>query len=325
MARAAVTLAYLAVAGTLAFATTFVLVRWLISSLAGTTLVGVDIHKRHRPRVPEMGGIAVVTGFYVGVTFLSLTAADSAATPFYSASLLAILGAAFVGILDDLFAIRKLTKALLPFILAVPLGILLYLQGSTIVLGVDVGVLSILLIPFGLTSAANTANMLEGFNGLGAGLGIIMSSGLILLSLILHATEGLYLLVPLLGALVAFMWFNRYPSRIFPGDSMTLMVGAALGCAAVISSPSFRLYGLILFLPMITEFLLKARGRFEAENYGEVVDDGRLVHSGRVESIAHVLMRRGKFKEWQVVAILWGMETALVAAVLLGAILLSGG
>lgn len=316
------TLPYLAIAGAVSFAITFVFVKWLISSLKGTSLVGVDIHKRSQPRIPEMGGIAVFVGFYAGLILPLLIATDTPATPFFSPALLAILGAAFVGLLDDLFAIRKLAKAVLPFLFAVPLGVLLYLSGNTLILGINVGILMVILAPLGITSAANAANMLEGFNGLGAGLGLIMSGGLILLSSLLQASEALYLLVPLFAALLAFLWFNRFPARVFPGDSLMLMTGAAVASAAIISSPSFKLYGFVLFLPMIAEVLLKARGRFRAENYGTVGNDNRLAYAGRVESLAHLVMRSGRFREWEVVAILWAIEAVLVALVLASALLL---
>ena len=309
---------YLAVSGGLAFATTFVLVRWLIRSLRGSTVVGVDIHKPHQPRIAEMGGAAVLVGFYLGVSFLAIFASDAIPASVYNAALLAILGAGFVGIMDDLFAIPKRYKAIFPFVFSLPLGLVVFLRGETFLLGADAGVLMVVLVPFGITSAANAANMLEGFNGLGAGLGIIMTASLIILSSLLRAGEGLFLLVPLLGALLAFLWYNRYPARVFPGDSMTLSVGATLACAAITSQPSFKMYGLLLFLPMIAEFFLKARGGFRGENYGTLGPDGRLTHRGRIESLAHLVMHAGRYKEWQVVTILWALEAAIAATLLVG-------
>jgi UDP-N-acetylglucosamine--dolichyl-phosphate N-acetylglucosaminephosphotransferase len=263
-----------------------------------------------------MGGAAVLVGFYIGVSFLAIFGSEDILAPLYNAALLAVLGAGFVGILDDLFAIRRRYKALIPFLLSLPLGIVVFLRGDTDLFGFNVGTLMVFLVPFGVTSAANAANMLEGFNGLGAGLGIIMASSLIVLSFALGAQEGLFLLVPLLGALLAFLWYNRYPARVFPGDSMTLSVGAAVACAAIISQPSFKTYGFLLFIPMIAEFFLKARGRFRGENYGSVGSDGRLTYRGRVESLAHLIMRRGRYREWQVVAILWAAEAAIAVALL---------
>jgi len=315
----------LAIAGTLSFAATFLFAAWHIRALRGSTIVGIDIHKPNSPRIAEMGGASLLVGFYLGVSILAIFANSTIPAPIFSTSLLAILGAGFVGILDDLFAIPKRYKALLPFLASLPLGVVEYSGNATSILGFNVGGLMIVLIPLGVTSAANASNMLEGFNGLGAGLGIIMCVGLITLASMFGAQAGLFILVPLLGSLLAFLWFNRYPARIFPGDSLTLCVGAAIACAAIISTPSFKMFGIFLFIPMIAEFVLKARGRFRGENYGMHMPDGRLLHQGRVESLTHLITRTGRFREWQVVSILWGAESVLVAVLLVAARLSTPG
>jgi len=176
-----------------------------------------------------------------------------------------------------------------------------------------------LVVPLGVTSASNAANMLEGFNGLGAGLGVIMTASLIALSLLTGAQEGLFLLFPLLGALAAFLCFNRYPARVFPGDSMTLFTGATIACAAIISSPSLKAFGALLFIPMIIEFVLKFRGHFQAENYGEIGSDGRLGWDGPVESLAHAVMRWKRLREWEIVLVIWAFEAVVCVAVIVAA------
>ncbi len=301
--------------------TTLLATRWLIRRLQGTKLVGIDLHKPGRPLIPEMGGLAVIAGFYVGITLLQLIAPDGPPSAYLHASLVAIFGAGFVGLMDDLFDLRQRVKALLPFLFAIPLGIVAFRDpdGGTILLYADVGALIILAIPFGITSAANAANMLEGFNGLGAGLGIIMCVAMIGLAFLTGDTSGLYFVVPLLGALLAFLYFNRFPARVFPGDSMTLFVGATIAAAAIVSHQ--KTYGALLFLPMIAEFFLKLRGRFQGENYGEPDSEGNLRYSGKTESLAHVLMKRHPMKEWQVVGALWTLEAVVGAGVLVAAVL----
>jgi len=290
---------------------------WLIKSLRGTTLVGKDLNKPHSPLVPEMGGIAVILGFYAGVAVLVGLTAPVATNAVFFAALSACLGAGIVGLMDDMFRLRKRSKAILPFVLALPLGAVVYASKNTVLLGVDIGILMAVAVPVGVTSASNAANMLEGFNGLGAGLGIIITASLIALSFLTNAQEGLFLLFPLLGALSAFLLFNRYPARVFPGDSMTLFTGATIGCAAIISSPSLKTFGAILFFPMILEFILKLRGRFQGENYGKIGQDGRLVWNGRIESLAHAIMKWRPLREWEIVGILWAVELIIAVALVL--------
>jgi len=292
-------------------------------------MVGVDFNKPNRPVIPEMGGLAVIIGFYVGVIFLILF--YDVPMDIYYISLLAIMGAAVVGIMDDLFDLRQRVKAILPFLFALPLGIKIYqvaVEGvaygiqyfDTYILGIDIGVLTVLVIPLGITCAANAANMLEGFNGLGVGLGIIMTSTMIIISLILGETRGLFLLAPLLGALIAFLYFNKYPAKIFPGDTLTLFTGAVIACAAIISH--MKIIGALLFIPMIVEFFLKVRGKFKAENYGKPDKDGNLIYKGRIESLAHIFMKRRKLKETQLVAIFWAMEIVVCVTIIIGVIIL---
>ncbi|MEE9223700.1 MAG: UDP-N-acetylglucosamine--dolichyl-phosphate N-acetylglucosaminephosphotransferase [Thermoplasmata archaeon] len=267
-----------------------------------------------------MGGLAVVIGFYVGINVLTIFGDDSLQSSIFYLSLLAVLGAAVTGVMDDLFSMRQRVKTVLPFIFAIPLGSLMVNTGNTILLGANLGVLMLIVIPFGVTSAANASNMLEGFNGLGAGLGITMTVSMIVISMISGQTDGLFLLFPLLGALVAFLWFNKYPAKIFPGDSMTLFVGATLACAAIIAN--LKTFGAILFIPMIVEFFLKARGRFKGENYGMIDEEGNLTYEGRIESLAHLVMKWKKLKEYQIVAILLLVEIAVCLVAITGAMML---
>ncbi|HYM39085.1 MAG TPA: UDP-N-acetylglucosamine--dolichyl-phosphate N-acetylglucosaminephosphotransferase [Thermoplasmata archaeon] len=280
--------------------------------------MGKDLNKPDKPLVPEMGGLGVMLGFYIGVTILVVFSdpADAPARPYFYAALLASLGAGVVGLLDDMFGLRKRTKALLPFILALPLGAAVYQTGDVYLLGLNIGVIMVVAVATGITSAANAANMLEGLNGLGTGLMIIMTTTMIALSSLIGSSEGAFLLFPLLGSLLAFLWYNRFPARVFPGDSMTLFAGATIAAAAIVSSPSMKTLAALLFLPMIAEFVLKARLGFRGENFGRLGSDGKLHHEGSVESLTHIVMRHRPMEEWRVVAILWSVEAILCAAVL---------
>ena len=295
---------------------TYLFLPWLIRSLHGTPAMGKDLNKAGRPLVPEMGGLGVILGFYVGVSVFIALAADSFSGAALYAALTAVLGAGVVGLIDDMFGLRQRYKALLPFILALPLGAVTYSAGDVTLLGLNLGVLTIVVIPLGVTSAANAANMLEGFNGLGAGMGVIMALAIIGLGFVRGQDIGWVLAFPLLGALLAFLAFNKFPARVFPGDSMTLFMGAAIAAAAIVAQE--KTLGALLFIPMIAEFGLKLRGRFQGENYGNPNPDGRLVYEGPTESLTHVLMKWKSLKEWQVVGTLWGVE-AVVAIVVVAA------
>jgi UDP-N-acetylglucosamine--dolichyl-phosphate N-acetylglucosaminephosphotransferase len=299
------------------FVATFLFVPWLIRNLRGTSAVGRDINKPGRPMIPEMGGLAVILGSYIGVTLLVVFSPVETSRVYYFAALAASLGAGVIGVMDDAFNLRKRTKAIAPFFLAFPLGFASMATGNTVLFGVSIGYLIVPVVAAGVTSAANTANMLEGLNGLGTGLMMTITSALICLSILVGSREGLFLLFPLLGALLAFLWYNRYPARVFPGDSMTLFSGATIASATIVSSPSLKTFGFLLFLPMIVEFFLKARGRFRAENYGSPDGEGKLHYQGRVESLTHLIMKSWPMREWRIVLLFWCVQAMIGLALIL--------
>jgi UDP-N-acetylglucosamine--dolichyl-phosphate N-acetylglucosaminephosphotransferase len=296
-------------------AMTFAIIPWLIPKLKEKGIVGEDLNKPHRPKIVEMGGIAVVIGFFAGIS-VALVMDGVANKELLYVSLSAILGAAFVGILDDMFELRHRQKAFFPFLLALPLGAALDSRIHIPFIGeIEFGVLMIIVAPFAITCAANAGNMLEGFNGLGTGLGIIMSCTLIILGLQHNRLDGLYILAPLLGGLMAFLWFNRYPAKVFPGDTLMLFIGAAIAVGGMLSN--LYIQTTVIFLPMIIEFLLKLRGRFKAENYCSDASNGHLEYNGRIESLTHVFMKRMRLTEKGLVAVIWSVEMILCTSVVL--------
>ena len=289
--------------------TTYIILPWIIPRLKAKGIVGRDLNKPGQPEVAEMGGITVVVGFFAGVS--ALLALDGVNNiNILNASLSAILGAAFVGMMDDIFDLQQRHKAFLPFVLALPLGATVTSVDSTVVIPhvttIDFDVWMIIAAAFAVTCAANAANMLEGFNGLGTGLGIIMAMTLVWLSVVHQRMDGVYLLMPLIGALIAFLWFNKFPAEVFPGDTMMLFMGASLAAAGLLSG--LHVQTVFIFIPMITEFFLKSRGHFKAENYCSDASDGYLVYTGRIESLTHIFMKHSKVTEKGIVYRIWILE-----------------
>lgn len=299
----------------LSMAGTFVVMRPAMRKLRAAGITGRDRHKPGAPDLPEMGGLAVFVAFNVGVfAVLSLGGLSSAEQALVLASLVVAAGACITGVIDDLVALRQRFKAFIPLAFAAPLA--LYAPDTHVAVpmlgAVDFGLAyPLLLVPLAVACASNGFNMLEGFNGLGAGLGLIIGAALTVLALLSGNLLGLALLFPLLGALGAFLWFNVYPARVFPGDTMTLLVGAVLAASAILSKIEF--YGALLFLPHIVEFFLKLRGHFEAQSFASSVEpDGALRYEGPTRSLTHVVMKaRRRVTEPGLAATLWGAEAVL--------------
>lgn len=289
-----------------------------IRKLRGAGMVGRDRHKPGNPEVAEMGGIIVFGGFMAGLfAVLMLGDLGDRVDSLLLATAILGCGAAITGILDDFIALRQRFKAFLPFVFAVPLA--LFVEDTAIVFpfvgSVDLGlVYALALVPLAVACGSNSFNMLEGFNGLGAGLGLIMSLGISVAAWSGGDLTGLVITLPLAGALAAFLFYNAYPAKVFPGDTMTLFVGAMLVSAAILSKVEFAAG--VLFLPFIVEFLLKAQGRFEVQSFAARVEGGRMIRDGPVRSLTHVAMGKAGATEKQLVARLWGLELAMVGVAL---------
>jgi UDP-N-acetylglucosamine--dolichyl-phosphate N-acetylglucosaminephosphotransferase len=167
----------------------------------------------------------------------------------------------------------------------------------------------LLLVPVGVTVAANATNMLAGYNGLELGLGILEMSALSVIAAFLGQTTSLIILLSGLGALLGLLYFNWYPARTFVGDVGTLSIGAIVATAVIIGG--YEVAGVIVFIPHALDFLLKAAHRFPTTGWGgELHDDGRLrcPKHGPV-SLPQLLMKlAGGIHERSLVLLLMGIE-----------------
>lgn len=57
-----------------------------------------------------------------------------------------------------------------------------------------------------------------------------------------------------LGDFIAFKLFNKYPARIFPGNSGSLLFGGAVGAMIVLNN--LEIFGIVILIPHIINFLL---------------------------------------------------------------------
>lgn len=317
----------LLVACAISLLSTLLVMPRIIRKLHGARVVGRDINKPGRPEVAEMGGLGVFLGLFSGVfAFLLVGELPMGDESVILVALITCAGAAMTGIIDDLVELRQRFKAFIPVVFAAPLAV--YLSDYSIALPmlgpVDFGIFyPLVLVPLGITCAANGFNILEGYNGMGAGIGLVSTGALILLVILGGNWAALVLLVPLAATLLAFLWFNKYPARVFPGDTMTLLVGAVLAAAAMIGKVEF--WGALLFVPHIVEFFLKSRGGFTAQNFAKRITPRPaapplLAYDGRTESLTHIALKRRAMTEPGVSALFWSLQVA-VAAVSIGTFL----
>jgi len=94
--------------------------------------------------------------------------------------------------------------------------------------------LSLPLTLFWLLACTNAFNLVDGLDGLAAGMGLVASLTMVVAALQAHNMELAYASIPLVGALVAFLCYNFNPATVFLGDSGSMLIGFLLGCFGVV-------------------------------------------------------------------------------------------
>ncbi|MBI1791637.1 MAG: undecaprenyl/decaprenyl-phosphate alpha-N-acetylglucosaminyl 1-phosphate transferase [Acidobacteria bacterium] len=134
-----------------------------------------------------------------------------------------------------------------------------------------------------LIACTNAFNLIDGVDGLAAGIGLFASVTALIASL-LHGNVALALATaPLGGCLLAFLRYNSAPASIFLGDSGSLLIGFLLGCYGVIwSQKSATILGmtapLMAFALPLVEMCLSIGRRFLSGQPIFLADHGHIHH-----------------------------------------------
>ncbi len=318
----------------ISFFSTLIVTPYVIKYLKSIGIVGRDVNKINKPLVPEMGGITVLIGFLSGVFFFIWYRIFIEKNSGFILQLFALLSTVLIifiiGLLDDIssinkkgfkkFGLKQWVKPLVTLPAAVPLMSIMA-GDSTISIpfigSVNLGILyPLVIIPIGIVGASNAINMLAGLNGLEAGLAFVLVSSLGIYSLIIGNTTIALISFIFSASVLAFLFFNWYPAKIFPGDSFTYMAGAFVASIAILGN--MEKISVLFFIPWFLELFLKIRSKFKAENFGKIQKDGTLKPPyDKNYSLTHVVMRMGKFKEWEIVLILILFEFVICATFIL--------
>ncbi len=315
----------------IAFAATLISGRFIIPLLVRAGLVAQDINKIKRPILPASGGFLLIIGLFGGI--MSLIAAFNyiIKADFNPEILLlglsSIIIISLIGFVDDISGgkirtsmadikrmaknyslfnggIRQWQKPILTLIGAIPL--MVFFLGSTVYIPfignftINPTIYIVFLIPIAVVFASNAYNMLEGLNGIAVQMGLVVFAAFSIMAYHTQNYNGFALSVIMFAVLAGYMYYGKYPAKIIPGDSLTYLIGGAVAAVAIIGN--MQVFALVLLIPWIIEFFLKARKRFHASSWGLIQKDGRLKSSyGRnIYSLTHIFLRTGKYKEWQI-------------------------
>ena len=204
--------------------------------------------KVHKNATPRLGGISffpsMLTAFFIVLLFTPIVVQDTLPVNVWSAvflmGLMLIYG---IGIVDDLVGLKATTKFIVQIASASLLPFAgLYVNNLYGIFGIHeipywLGVpLTVFIIVF----IDNAINLIDGIDGLAAGLSLIALGGFLAYFNVYSVYVYTYTIIiaGMMGALVAFAYFNLFGkaernNKIFMGDSGSLSLGFTLGFLAV--------------------------------------------------------------------------------------------
>ena len=243
--------------GVMVSAISFVIIYFLtpvaIRSLEARGRVVPDAHKPNKPSIPRPAGPVIMAGIAAAELLLYAATLNSAVL----AVLLTTTIAFVVGYIDDNRVLPGWFKPVALLAAAVPL-VILGAHGNNLNLIFGSAFIPLLYVPLIfviIPITGNTINSIDVLNGVGSGFVIISTIPLLASIAIFGGSPEVFLAgLPLLFGTIALYRYHRFPSRIFPGDSGTLLLGAMFGALAIAGSS--EIIGVIALLPAVMNSFL---------------------------------------------------------------------
>jgi UDP-GlcNAc:undecaprenyl-phosphate GlcNAc-1-phosphate transferase len=278
-----------------------------------------DLVKTHKEPIAYLGGLGMLIGLTVGVLAgIGCLRSEEIFGPALKWLLGILAGGAiacFVGLADDIFDIKPMQKILGCGFAAVVLLLVSrwYAEDPAYDVGIVPGLryiagplhlpmprnlemlLSILVVIFFVLGATNSLNLLDGLDGLCAGVTAIITIAMLLLSIHL-ATWGfsgvgdpvrVIICLGLVGGVCGFLPFNRHPAKIFMGDAGSMLLGFTVAALMLLFSenvPRWWMASIVVFgLPILdtavalVRRLLNHRPLFVSDRghiYDQMIDRG---------------------------------------------------
>ena len=260
-----------------------------------------QLHKTHQENIPYLGGFAII--FPVSLLAIIGPVIFIESTEYKIRTLLILVPAivmSIVGLYDDIKGLSAQSRFILQTVMAIVITIYLKQLGFT-VLVTDSNLLNFFLSMLWLVGITNAFNFFDNLDGGAAGITIISSAMLFLLSFI----SGQYLIasfsISLAGAGLGFIYWNRNPAKIYLGDSGALFIGLMLAVSLLQFEPNLEsrfasalVPILILALPIIdTSVVVTSR-----------ILRGVSIFQGGKDHLSHRLIAKG-FSRRGAALILW--------------------
>jgi len=254
-----------------------------ITSSLAQKVGAIDIPKLrsvHTTPKPRMGGLAISLSFVIiCLIFFPLNT-------FFIAFLTGLIAIVITGAVDDIMEISPSWKFLGQFISAI---LFVYLSdmhvehiGNILSIGdIQLGKASMIFTIFLLVGIINALNFADGLDSLAGGISVIALAFLGYFAWSVNHDWLVIIAISLMGAIIGFLRHNSYPTRVFMGDSGSMMLGYVLGVMLVSlnhTAPQLPLSALamVIALPLFDTLSVMAGRIFSRSN--PFLSDRRHLH-----------------------------------------------
>lgn len=210
----------------ISFVTTFFAIPVIIRVAEKKRLFDVpDERKIHQAPIPSLGGLGIFAGFILA-TLLTINFNEAGKIQYFLAAAVVIF---FLGLKDDIIVLSPIKKfigqLMATFLIVYAGGIQISSMQGFFGIHALPEVISLLLTYFTVLVIINSFNLIDGVDGLAAGLGIMTS--LILGSYFFMAGNLPFAILgfSLAGCTASFLIYNFQPAKIFMGDTGSMLIG----------------------------------------------------------------------------------------------------
>ena len=283
-----------------AFFAVFVITPPLITYLEKRNLAVKDVNKKENVMIPRPGGFAIIVGIIsseiILYAFLQINE--------IFAVIITTSVAFLIGYIDDKKVKGKWFKPIGLAIAAIPI-IVLGAYDSDLAFPlfgtVQIPVLYLALIVFMIPITGNTINSIDVLNGIASGFMTIASFSLSICLVIMENYEIALVSLPLGFVSLAFYRYHKFPSKVFPGDSGALTLGAMYGAIAIAGGVEF--VAAVALLPAVINSFLFLSSRKVKGKPVEHTDDFRLkatTDKAAPVTLVRLILASGPLSEKQV-------------------------
>lgn len=238
-----------------AFVTAFALVVWTTPfvhryAVRAGFVDRPDARKVHRKKIPRLGGLAIILG--VVLSYLIFVRNDPRLLGVLFGGL--IVGA--LGMLDDRYGLRplhKLAGQILAAVVVVYYGVRVDFLTVPFDGIVATSFLAIPLTILWIVGVTNAVNLIDGLDGLAAGITAVSSVVISLIAWRHGEYNAAILAFALAGSALAFLRFNSYPASIFMGDTGSMFYGFMLATLSILGTAKG-----FTFVSVLTPFFILA-------------------------------------------------------------------